>query len=196
MTVLYNLVGNTGDRMEKTSESMETNDLILKKGELSDWRDMYERVWSRPECARYMSWSLTTSEEDARERMKRTVAFQSCHHTFTVYEKAGGRAIGYAGAEMTGPDTAEECGICLGPEYMRKGYGRQIMNALMDRMQSRFGAKEFVYCSHEENTASIALARSLGFRESAREERIDERTGGRYIMIRFCKELGPSRIME
>ena len=63
---------------------METKDLILGKARLSDWKAMYENVWSHPESARYMLWSVTTSEADARSRMERTIAFQKAPNLKSV----------------------------------------------------------------------------------------------------------------
>ena len=80
---------------------LETQDLILDKAKPSDWRDMYQNVWSRPESARYMLWRVTTSEQDAQLRMQKTIAFQKNHDTYLVYEKESGKAIGFAGVERT-----------------------------------------------------------------------------------------------
>ena len=113
---------------------LETKDLILDKGKLSDWKDMYENVWSRPESARYMFWNLTASEEDAKARMERTIACQKSHESWTIYEKKSGRAIGFAGVHSPEPGVAEERGICLGPDYFRLGYGEQILRLLIDEL--------------------------------------------------------------
>lgn len=55
---------------------LETTDLILDKAKYSDWEGMYRNVWSRPESARHMLWNLTTSEEDARIRIQKTIEYQ------------------------------------------------------------------------------------------------------------------------
>ena len=49
---------------------METRDLILDKARFEDWENLYHNVWSRPETARYMLWTVTDSEEEARARME------------------------------------------------------------------------------------------------------------------------------
>ena len=51
---------------------METRDLILDKARFEDWENLYRNVWSRPETARHMLWTVTDSEEEARARMERT----------------------------------------------------------------------------------------------------------------------------
>ena len=56
---------------------IETESLVLEKAKFSDWTDMYRTVWSQPESARYMEWSITTSDEigraSCRERVFRAV---------------------------------------------------------------------------------------------------------------------------
>ena len=37
----------------------------MDKARLGDWEDLYRNVWSRPETARYMLWTVTDSEEEA-----------------------------------------------------------------------------------------------------------------------------------
>ena len=75
---------------------IETKDLILDKAKLEDWRAMYRNVWSRPESFRYMVLELTTDEEEARERMRRTIEFQKSHEAYTVFLRSTGEAIGFA----------------------------------------------------------------------------------------------------
>ena len=55
----------------------ETKDLILKKAELSDWKDMYHNLWIHEESAKYMLWNPTKSEEDAKIRIQKTIAYQA-----------------------------------------------------------------------------------------------------------------------
>lgn len=55
---------------------LETQDLLLDKAKFPDWEPMYRNVCSYPESARYMMWSVTTSEEDAKVRIQKTIEFQ------------------------------------------------------------------------------------------------------------------------
>ena len=79
---------------------IETESLILDKAKFSDWKEMYDNVWSQPESARYMAWDITESEEKARIRIMKTIDFQKEHHTYLVYEKASGKAIWFDGVEQ------------------------------------------------------------------------------------------------
>ena len=168
---------------------IETKDLILEKGRLSDWEDMYRGVWSRPECSRYMFWDLTTDEEAAKDRMVRTVRFQSMHDAWTVFEKESGKAIGFTGVTADGAGTAEEQGVCLAPEYWRKGYGTQVLRALMSYAKDKLGAKRFVCRARVGNIASRSLIEKEGFRFLGEEEIADHRDGTPAALAVYEKEL-------
>ena len=169
---------------------IETKDLILKKGKQEDWRDMYYNLWRHSESARYMMWNVTTSEEEAKDRMARTVVFESTHeYTWLVYEKKSSQAIGFAGMEEIEPGIYEEAGIAIGPAFVGKGYGKQILNALVDFAREKLGAKRFQACCRVENMASHNLQMSCGFRYSHSEEKVDPRNGERYVLEHNFKEL-------
>lgn len=164
---------------------LQTKDLILDKAKESDWEDMYRNVWSRPECAEYMAWRVTETEEDAKARIRRTIEFQKTHETWLVYEAARGAAIGFAGIERVSEKVCMEAGICLGPEYQRKGYGRQILGCLLRYCRENCGAEEFLYSVREQNLASRKLAESFGFTLRDSEEVTDGRNGSRYVLLRY-----------
>lgn len=65
-------------------------------------------------------------------------------YTFLVYLRETGEPIGNAGMRDSGDGLLyEETGIALGPDFVRKGYGRQILNALTDEAR-RIGATKFL----------------------------------------------------
>lgn len=167
---------------------LETKDLILDKAKMEDWRAMYRNVWRHPESARYMMWRVTEREEDAPDRMRRTIEFQKTHDTCLVYLKATGEAIGFAGVEQMSPTVWEEAGICLGPGFVGKGFGKQLLQCLVQHAKG-LGAQEFVCCAREKNTASRALIASMGFTQFSAEQRTDERDGSAYTYLKYRLEL-------
>lgn len=168
---------------------IETESLILDKAKFSDWKEMYDNVWSQPESAKYMAWNITTSEADAKIRIRKTIAFQKAHDTYLVYEKASGKAIGFAGVEKIEPYIYQEMGICLGPNYVRRGFGKQILKGLMQYCKEEFGAKEFIYSTRAENKASNSLAKSLGFTMVSSMPKTDSRDGHSYTLLRYSLKL-------
>ena len=167
---------------------METRALILTKARFEDWEDMYRSVWSRPETARYMLWTVTDSEEEARARMERTIAWQREHDVWTVYQKAGRQAIGWAGLAELSPGIWQETSIALGPDYVGRGYGRQLLELLMEIARER-GGTEFRCSARSENTASIALITSCGFTLAAAGPCIDRRNGSPYVLETYTRKL-------
>ncbi len=168
---------------------IETESLILDRAKFSDWKEMYRNVWSQPESARYMAWSITTSEEAAKIRIVKTIAFQKEHDTYVVYEKSSGKAIGFAGVEKLEPCIYQEAGICLGPNYVGKGFGRQILQGLIQYCKEQFGAKEFIYSTRDENTASNRLAKSFGFLLISSAAKIDSKDGHSYNLLQYSLKL-------
>lgn len=168
---------------------IETESLILDKAKFPDWEEMYHNVWSRPESARYMDWNITTSEEAAKIRIVKTIAFQKEHDTYVVYEKSSGKAIGFAGVEKLEPCIYQEAGICLGPNYVGKGFGRQILQGLIQYCKEQFGAKEFIYSTRDENTASNRLAKSFGFLLISSAAKIDSKDGHSYNLLQYSLKL-------
>ena len=162
---------------------IETKDLILRKAVFEDWRDMYENVWSREETARHMLWSVTRSEEEARDRMNRTIAYQSkCPYGFIVCEKNSGKAIGFAGMTEIEPGVFEDTGVALGPEYVGKGYGKQILTALAETAFAGWNASRIICSCRAQNEASRRLQLACGFTFSHTEDREDPGTGDPYVL--------------
>ena len=167
---------------------IETKDLILDKAKQEDWLPMYKNVWSRPETFRYMVIENSPSEAEAQARMERTIAFQQGRESYTVYLKSTREAIGCTGLAPLEGDTWEETGICIGPDFWGRGYGWQILQALISRAKE-LGAKEFVYSSWEDNQASRALAAKAGFKQYGAECHVREHDGREFTLLKFRKRL-------
>lgn len=160
----------------------ETRDLLMKKARFEDWEDLYRNVWSREESARYMLWSVTASEEEARARMERTLNFQREHEAWTVYEKSSGRAIGFAGMLERERGVWEDCGVAVGPEYVGRGYGKQLLNALTRRAFEELGGEVFITACRAENAPSRGTILSCGFSFTHTEQRVDPRNDQPYTL--------------
>lgn len=176
--------------MDKGNFILNTKDLVLRKAVEADWRCMYENIWCHKESAKYMLWDITKSETDAKERIKRTIRFQTEHdYHWTVVEKTSGQAIGWAGLRECEPGVCEETGIAIGPKFTGKGYGKQILYALTTFAKEELTAKRFIACCRAENTASRQLQLACGFGFTNREHKVDPRDGQPYIMEYYCKSL-------
>ncbi|MBQ6588089.1 MAG: GNAT family N-acetyltransferase [Butyrivibrio sp.] len=168
--------------------SIETPDLILKKAHYEDWEPLYRNIWCHPESAKYMLWNVTTSEEDAKARIIRTIEFEKKEkYGLIVYLKSTMEAIGFACMREVEPEIYEETGIAVGPEYVRKGYGRQILTALCDEAK-RQGVREFRASYRKMNLASKGMIEACGFEfDFESEEKVDPRNGEKYTVVN-CKK--------
>lgn len=162
-------------------QTLETQDLILKKGKYDDWEDMYNNLWKHKESAKYMLWTPTETEEKAKERMIASIEYGKKNpESYFVYEKKSGQAIGFAGMIKVGDGVYEDTGIAIGPEFVCRGYGRQILKILVKRAFEELGAERFISSCRSSNIASKRLQRSCGFTYTHSEEKVDKRTGEKY----------------
>ena len=178
--------------MDYSEVVIETSNLIMKKAVFDDWERLYRNITSRPESAKYMLWKIDDSEEESKDRMLRTLDFQSKEkYALTVYLKteSGLEAIGWASMREVNPDEYEDMGIAIGPDFVGKGYGKQILNALCGEARKQ-GAKEF-HCSYRENNmASKRLQDACGFKfDYKSEEKTEPRTGETDVVVNTKKYL-------
>ena len=175
--------------LEYESVSLETPDLILKKAKYEDWEPLYRNLWSHSESAKYMLWNVTSNEEDAKARILRTIDFEKKEkYGLIVYLKSTMEAIGFACMREAEPFIYEETGIAVGPDYVRRGYGRQILTALCDEAK-RVGAKEFRASYRKMNAASKGMIEACGFEfDFESEEKTDPRNGEKYTVVN-CKKI-------
>ena len=172
--------------------AIETSRLLLRKALPSDADSMYRNLWSRPESFRHTFWSPSASPEEAKERMARTIRFQKNHDSFLVIEKTTGEAIGFAGVEREEDTVWAEAGICLGPDYVRNGFGTEILLALIRYVRQTFGATAFVYRTQEANIPSKKLAEKTGFRRVATETVPHPQTGDLCSLAVYRLDFGRS----
>ena len=169
---------------------LETEDLILKKAVFEDWEPLYRNLTRHAESARYMLWAPDETAEDAKARMLRTLEFERREkNAFLVCLRETGEAIGFAAMREAEPGVYEDMGVAVGPSYVRKGYGRQILNAFCAEA-ARNGAKEFRASFRTANAASAGLLEACGFVfDFDSGERIDPRTGESYVVRNMKKAL-------
>lgn len=163
-------------------EKIETNDLILKKASMDDVNDMYRNIWSEDESAKHMLWIPTKSIDEANVRMKKVIEFQKERIAYLVFEKQSGQAIGFAGMKEIEDQVYEDSGIGIGTKFVGRGYGKQILMALVDYCFKDLGAIKIICSCRNENIASKKMQLSCGFQYSHSQDMIDNRKGLRYIL--------------
>lgn len=142
---------------------LETQDLVLRSGCEADWEMLYRNLWSQVEVFRYMFSRPSEDEESAR---KKTAAYAEMHRAvpteFFVEEKSSGQVIGIAGVKALQPGKWTITDIALGLDFQGRGYGRQIVMALV-KLAFELGAVEVAYECFRENDVSRHLAARCGF---------------------------------
>lgn len=142
---------------------IETQDLILRQGTVDDWKDLCRNLWNRKEVFQYMFNKPSADEETGH---KRTALYAEMHKEvkteFFVCEKVSGQAIGIAGIKEQKPGSWTITDIAIGPDFQGKGYGKQIVTALL-KLAFEQGATEVFYDCFSQNTVSKQLALSCGF---------------------------------
>ena len=103
------------------------------------------------------------SVDAMRSRIETTAA----EDPFLVWEERGA-VLGYAYAhrwkERAAYAATWESTIYLRPDCARRGMGRRLMQELLPLCRAA-GCRSLIACVTEENTASCAFHRSLGFRQ-------------------------------
>lgn len=88
----------------KAPERIETPRLVLRKAAPSDLYAIWNNIWRQESIARTMFWQTTSTEEEARERLERTIRYQSLHPAYFVCLKETDEAIGFAGIREREPE--------------------------------------------------------------------------------------------
>ena len=167
---------------------IETKDLLLDKGKIDEWKSLYENLWKHEETARYLMWNAAQTEEDGYEMTRGYIEFQKVNPTaYVVYEKASRIPIGYAGMKEMSKGIFEDSGIAVGPSYTGRGYGKQILCALLHQAFEELEAQRFIYSCWAENISSNRLAHTAGLRFLRSGEMIDHRSGKAFIMNYYEK---------
>lgn len=121
--------------------------------------------------ARFQGWRPASQEEaQAFIEQQAAVPFGSedawCQ--LAVRERASGELIGDLGVHFPASTSdAIEFGISLQPGRQGRGYAREAMAAMLARAFGEWGYRRSVGSVDPRNVASIALLRSLGFRQEA-----------------------------
>ena len=125
------------------------------------------------------------SEEHAAAK---TGAYAVMHEAikteFFVCEKGFGQVIGIAGVKELKPGKWTITDIAIGPVFQGKGYGKQIVTALLN-LAFEHGATEVAYDCFTQNTASKQLALSCDFTYSHSEEAELMKNGEKVILDYF-----------
>lgn len=155
-------------------DRIETKNLVLRKARLSDLEAIYENIWSDKSVAETMMWKPTECYEEAVDRLKRTMVYQSQHPAFFVCLKETDEPIGFAGMREEEPGVYEETGICVAVKYQNRGFGKEILGALLELTFVHYEGERFIYAFMQHNIRSKNVCLRHGFQYAGQGEEIRE----------------------
>ncbi|NII07771.1 GNAT family N-acetyltransferase [Luteibacter anthropi] len=121
--------------------------------------------------ARYQGWRPKDLAEARRfidEQQSTPFRRPDSWAQLAIRDRDTGELLGDLGVHFpASTDDAIEFGVSLRPDRQGKGYAREAMSAMLDASFSDWGYRRAVGSVDPRNVASIALLKSLGFRQEA-----------------------------
>jgi len=121
--------------------------------------------------ARYQGWKpASLAEAEAFIAGQADLAFptKDAWCQLAIRDRATGELVGDLGVHFPASTSdAIEFGVSLRPDRQGRGYAREAMAAMLEMAFGEWGYRRSVGSVDPRNVASIALLRSLGFRQEA-----------------------------
>ena len=126
-----------------------------------------------PDCAKYQRW------EDVSETAVTAFVTRFGRCTWLSKEeeqhyaiRAGQCQVGDLSYFYNEEDRCVTLGITIAPQHQRKGYARELLKTVVDKVRSAYPRLDIVALIDPENEASIALFEGLGFERECYAEKI------------------------
>jgi len=149
----------------------ETINLIFKPIDIELAEKTHINFFSQKETAKYLLWKPTNTPDEARSRLERWSAEIDGYYFFLIHEKRTLEPIGYITAQETDKGVYDNFGICLGQDYVSRGYGTETIVWFLKFLKEK-KAKKIKYSYLEGNNASKALVLKHGFNYTHMGERV------------------------
>lgn len=149
---------------------LETKRLLLDALRPDDAATLFE-YRGDTEVARYQGWKPANVDDAAAfisKQSEQTFGEAGSWCQLAIRSKETGELVGDFGVHF--PQTKNgpiEFGLSLKPEHHGKGFAREVMTAAVDLAFGKWGYRRLVGSVDPRNSASVALCRSLGFRQEA-----------------------------
>jgi len=143
---------------------LQTNRLYLRNLRLEDIPAVHA-YRNDPDCRKYQRWediSLAAITEFVKKFAGSTFLSNQEEQHYAIC-LTGGQLVGELSYFYTEADRCVTLGITIAPEYQRRGFAREMLEAVVKAVQNRHSALDIVALIHPQNCASVALFESLGF---------------------------------
>lgn len=149
-----------------------SKDLMFVKFDKMFAKECHKNFLCQSETAKFTLWKPTKTVEEAEEKLGYWAKNLGENDIFClIQERESGEIIGYVCAYEIAPKIYGDIGLAIGREFIRKGYGSQSLNCLLETIKHR-GAKEIHYSHLKGNDASKVLALKYGFEFYKQEKRL------------------------
>lgn len=149
----------------------ESRRLILRRPRPEDF-DAFLPNWSDPAMTRYTfikpdpAAFVAALIADMEQKAPGDAEPGGPWYQYAIERREDGKVIGDIGVGFGVPGERQvELGYRIGPEHQRRGYAREAVAMMIGHLIERHDIHRFVAVAAAANAASIALLRSLGFRE-------------------------------
>ncbi|WP_099467068.1 GNAT family N-acetyltransferase [Konateibacter massiliensis] len=165
----------------------ETKRLIIREMTLADLDELYE-LYAHESIIRFLEplYEREEEEEFTRAYIKNMYGFYG-YGLWTLIQKETGRLIGRAGLsnrEVDG-EIQMELGYVIGGDFQRQGYAYEACMEILRLAVKRFDCHSLNCFIQQDNKASVALVKKLGFHY----EQEAEINGEKMLWYRWtCKE--------
>lgn len=142
---------------------IETERLWLRRPRLDDAEVLFERVASRPNVTRYVSWPMHVSVETTRTVLTtfETVWLADGIGPLVIVERSSGKIIGTTGLTPKGEGVAET-GYVLAADAWGEGFATETLRAVVEWAGEK-SLRRLTACVHPDNQASIRVLERSGF---------------------------------
>lgn len=150
---------------------LQTPRLTIRPIVPSDWRSI-QKIWLDFHTSPFSQYDIPqcTDDEGVRARISRWAAFNSgTEHLFfaVCLRDPAETVIGYIA--FNARESGYEVGYCFHSDFHGRGYAKESHLALFDLLRRR-GVARLTAGTAVNNTPSVALLKSLGFRQVGTED--------------------------
>lgn len=165
----------------------ETDRLILRNWDLSDFVDLYEYAKS-PLVGPNAGWLPHKNEEESKKIIS---MFIEENDVLAIELKSNKKVIGSIGLHERKPDEnineTKQCeiGFVLNPDYWGRGLVPEAVNEMIRAGFDEFGM-EIIWCGHfEENNRSKRVVEKCGFEYKFKKEEIKPLLNNKTVMVYY-----------
>lgn len=144
---------------------IQTNRLVIKDLMPSNAKDMFN-YRADEEISKYQSFCPQTIKEVLDFIGDNTIKFNKQNNWFQVGIFNENKLIGDIGLHFIGPNNKQvEIGYTIGKEFQRQGFGKEAVIGVINYLFNDLKKHRIIASLDPQNTASIALLESVGFRK-------------------------------